>query len=459
MEFSLKPYLLSLTTQGIKNITKPITIRFYKKKSLKNFNPAYDHVRAIYGTNGAGKTAIMTSVRILQQLLTGKDTITLLGSEYFSNILNKENPIFSISIDYAIIKKENNSDNYNAYRRYRYFIELDGTNKVDIKIISERLSVIKGQDENSILLDVFECKDGKVVSLLDGVKKTQSIFDIDLIKEKSLNIISKQSFVTFLLEYLIEFNKKSKEKKHFNDYEQNLYSIMLFSAFLKVQLANDDKHSEYFESSKTTIKNFMELSDNEMRIFLLEQGLDKAGEKTVVKKELYQEFEKFIKRQTKFIQLFKPELKSIEIHKIEGKDFYLCSRVMNYDNYSISVDFESTGIKRLLAIYTFLNAASEGKIVFIDEIDANLSGVYLQRLVEFLNIYGNGQLCFTAHSLDPMHVLSNYSKSIYFLNENSEILSRTKNANYKPYILYPEGMIKGISFSLEAFDFVKVFDC
>ena len=142
----------------------------------------------------------------------------------------------------------------------------------------------------------------------------------------------------------------------------------------------------------------------------------------------------------------------------EARDFYLCSKTMNYGTYTISFDFESSGIKRLLSIYSYLNDASKGKIVFIDEIDANISGVYLQKLVEFLTQYGNGQLCFTAHSLDPMYVLNEFSKSIYFLNDNSEILSWTKNANYKPYILYPEGMIKGITFPIESFDFVKVFD-
>ena len=89
MKEHVKPYLISITIQGIKNITKPITVRFYKKKSLKDFDPSFDNVRAIYGANGTGKTAFVTSIWLAHELLNSKDAITLLGNEYFHNILNK----------------------------------------------------------------------------------------------------------------------------------------------------------------------------------------------------------------------------------------------------------------------------------------------------------------------------------------------------------------------------------
>ena len=40
-----KPFLLSVTLCGIKNIEKPITIDFYKNKGLRNFNSLNDKVR------------------------------------------------------------------------------------------------------------------------------------------------------------------------------------------------------------------------------------------------------------------------------------------------------------------------------------------------------------------------------------------------------------------------------
>ena len=458
MKKLVKPYLISITTQGIKNITKPITVRFYKKKSLKDFDPSFDNVRAIYGANGSGKSAFMTSMWLLRELLTSKDTITLLGNEYFHNILNKENPIFTISVDYVLLLKNKNDDDYQIDKVYRYFIRVDGTNKSDVKITDESLDMFSGQYEKSKLLNVFTCKDGKVISLLDYANKESLSINLNEIIDNSLNILFKQTFVSFLEDYMLEVLKKEGNKLDLNDDIQNLLSAIYFASTLKVRLANDDKHQEYFESNKKRIKNFLEVLDSDLKNILLQKKYDKFGDQTFVSKESYQEFEEFTKKQANFIQLFKPNLKSIDIEKIEAQDFYLCSKKMNYGNYTISYDFESSGIKRLLSIFNYLNDASKGDIVFIDEIDVNVSGVYLKKLVELLTQYGNGQLCFTAHSLDPMYVLNEFSKSIYFLNDNSEILSWTKNANYKPYILYPEGMISGIPFAVESFDFAKVFD-
>jgi hypothetical protein len=53
--------------------------------------------------------------------------------------------------------------------------------------------------------------------------------------------------------------------------------------------------------------------------------------------------------------------------------------------------------------------------------------------------------------------LSKPKKSIYFLGDNNEFFPWIKNGNYKPYNLYPEGMIKGIPFNVDSFDFMKIF--
>ena len=60
-----KFYLLSLRLSGIKNIENNVQINFYKKTLDKTFNPDNYRVKAIYGENGSGKTAIVTAVHIL----------------------------------------------------------------------------------------------------------------------------------------------------------------------------------------------------------------------------------------------------------------------------------------------------------------------------------------------------------------------------------------------------------
>ena len=67
----MKPlfYLLSLKISGIKNIEVPIELNFYKKTiNNSDFDPEKYRIKAIYGENGSGKTAIITAVKILQNL-------------------------------------------------------------------------------------------------------------------------------------------------------------------------------------------------------------------------------------------------------------------------------------------------------------------------------------------------------------------------------------------------------
>ena len=56
-----------------------------------------------------------------------------------------------------------------------------------------------------------------------------------------------------------------------------------------------------------------------------------------------------------------------------------------------------------------------------------------------------------------MYYLSKYSKSLCFLGDDNVMVPWIKNGHYQPYKLYPEGMIKGSAFNLEAFDFLSVF--
>ncbi len=56
--------------------------------------------------------------------------------------------------------------------------------------------------------------------------------------------------------------------------------------------------------------------------------------------------------------------------------------------------------------------SADGQITFIDELDANINDVYLDKLIEYFILYGNGQLCFTAHNLSPMSLLKR-NKRIY----------------------------------------------
>ena len=65
MEF----YLLNLTVSGIKCIKDKVRLDFYKKTINNDFNPEKYKVKAIYGENGAGKSAIITAVKIFHDMM------------------------------------------------------------------------------------------------------------------------------------------------------------------------------------------------------------------------------------------------------------------------------------------------------------------------------------------------------------------------------------------------------
>ena len=62
-------YLLNVRMSGIKSIKNEIRLDFYKKTVDKNFDPDKFRVKAIYGENGSGKTAIITGIKIFQDLM------------------------------------------------------------------------------------------------------------------------------------------------------------------------------------------------------------------------------------------------------------------------------------------------------------------------------------------------------------------------------------------------------
>ena len=70
---NIKYYMLNLKVCGIKNITEPVEIAFCKKTIDNRFDPNKYKIKAIYGENGSGKTALITAVKILKNLITNKD--------------------------------------------------------------------------------------------------------------------------------------------------------------------------------------------------------------------------------------------------------------------------------------------------------------------------------------------------------------------------------------------------
>ena len=177
-----------------------------------------------------------------------------------------------------------------------------------------------------------------------------------------------------------------------------------------------------------------------------------------ISKDKYDNYTKIVEKLKNFIQIFKPDLTDIDIEKKDDGEVYVCSLNMVYGDYIVNTEFESTGIKKLIKLFAYLQKMAQGGIVFIDEFDSNLHDVYLCALLEYLMEYGKGQLCFTTHNVGPMDVLKRNKKSIDFLSIDHKIYPWTTNGNYSPSKLYKNGMIEGSPFNVDSFDFIGIFD-
>lgn len=159
-----------------------------------------------------------------------------------------------------------------------------------------------------------------------------------------------------------------------------------------------------------------------------------------------------------FIKIFKPDLIKIELDfKIDKNELYT-EPYFVYEEYKVHLEFESAGIKKLTKLFRLFKLKEMGRIVIIDDIDANINDIYLEKLLEYFKESNKGQLVFKTHNITPMEVLSDSNNSIDFITEDKKITSWKKSGNYKSSNIYQGRLIDGLPFNIYPFDFAGIFD-
>ncbi|MCR5834956.1 MAG: ATP-binding protein [Lachnospiraceae bacterium] len=433
-----KSYLLAISVSGIKNIKNEVQLDFYKKTIDKNFDPEKYRVKAIYGENGAGKSAIVTSVDILRRLMTDRRYLSETRNQIFlENIINKTTQ--SLVIKSEILTKIN-EDNYVM----KYAVKLEKNKEGIYAITAENLSYKNGNYNNDNYKNLYDIKNGEIKSL--------ALIEKDVCISKTMNLLDTQSFLHNYILMLLD-KTVSSEPNSYLILEQYLFATSVF-----VYMDEEDKHDSF------TLKKYLETaikSDDKNDIlkeisshYNKEIGISEQNIRVVD----YAEYEMKVKKLAKFLKVFKPDLVGISVDKKENGEFYKCSLVINYEDYNVDTEFESTGIKKLIRLFDCFTKASNRGIVFIDELDSNVNDVYFCKLVEYFMYYGKGQLCFTTHNLDPMNILKENKYSIDFLSSINTIHPWVSNGNATPDNYYKNGMIEDIPFNVDATDFVGMFE-
>ena len=430
--------LLQISTRGMKNISQNITIDFANAtvdRGVKKVN----NVKGIFGYNGSGKTALMTSVYLYLRLST--NARYLLQNETIDKLekmINRDTNSFYFSIVFdasedLILKHE---------------VFLTKNNKdTGYMIAREVVSHLVGRTINERYVED--------VVVERGVIQNKPFMDSPFLENLRLKIQEDTSIVALFLDRLAEL---ANEKKHrslaLSPVENELLAIGSLALHTDVYLQDGDTHSNYFMSKKALDHMISKLETIKAKdISLIGQYFNSA----VILKETLEEYQKDTRKLEKFIQIFKPKLKGIEIEKTEDGDYYHVRRVFVYDTCKVDFEFESSGIKQLVHLFSYLLKCANGNIVFVDEIDTNLNSVYFSKLISFFVKYGKGQLIFTTHNIESMNALRRQPKSILALGEDNKMDVWIGKGNRSPIKDYVEGFFPNSPMNLEDFDFIHVF--
>lgn len=434
-------YLLNVRMSGIKSIKNEIRLDFYKKTVDKNFDPDKFRVKAIYGENGSGKTAIITGIKIFQDLMLSNQYLNESKNQRFlDEIINKETSRFTFGCEYITGEEE-------SYIVYDYNFELEKNNKGDYVIKHESLNLKNGNYPNNNYVNVYECDNGELINI--NCNETVK----NIIEKKTFNLLNKNPFMSL---YIVDYTSVIEKDKEFS---YNIAVMLFLIALINVYINEEDKHDIYFlrktireshEKSSEYIDDINEILDT----ISVYSGFDDNS----ISKSEFDKYKKSVKQLTKFIQIFKRELKSIDIDAKDDGDNYRCELIFNYGNYKVNKEFESTGIKKLVRLYSAFKAANNYGIAFVDEMDSNINDIYLCKLIEYFMYYGKGQLCFTMHNVDPMSLLKQNKNSIDFLSSDNKIVSWVSKGHASPENYYKNGMIENSPFNIDATDFIGIFE-
>ena len=432
----MKFYLCELKVNGCKNIDKEIDLKFCNSTIKSKVNFENTNVKAVYGPNGAGKSAIVTAMHIYERLICNGNG---LNDSYFSNFvkesINKETNKLEIEATVLLYNSKYNAPLYT----FKHYIRVIKKNN-NVFIDAEKVYKLSGNyivdDKFKKLIDIEE---GRIVEI-DGLSNVED----SSIYKKSLNLLDKRSIIN--MDFIFIDKGRTLDK-----YEMSIVALNVFAYNIIVSMEKEDLHVNYLKSleiDKLSNEFKSETSDDDIFNFSVK-------DRDIVKVEHFNNYLNNIKKLEKFIRVFKVDLKSIEVDKKINDDVYYCNKIFHYNNSNgIDIEFESTGIKKLVRLFNALLACTNGKIVFIDEFDANLHDVYFAKLVEFLKNYAKGQLCFTTHNLEPIEVLKNNSYSLDFLSNDSRVASWIKNGNKSPMKQYINGLIDYSPFNVYDIDFI-----
>ena len=440
-------FITKINIKGIKNI-EDITLNFSNAINEGHINLDGSSVKAIYGPNGSGKSAIIHAMEIFYNLNIDKNFLINENIvEHIKHLINFNTNKFYISIDFILTDR----DTTEIFEHCNYEMELVVRDNQDIEISKQKFQKYRVKNRINTKKEViFDIGNGRMMESTINKK----------IIDEAIIYLEKRSLVEVIAEKIAFAFKKSKSiSKEYDEAFDELASFYQLLASLRVVTDKDDEHHDFILNRLKRKKENDGSGSILQETPIVKTSLnDDYDHVSLSEKDIYK---KYIENLFSFMLIFKPNLKSIDYNlKAYKKDMYLGEKIFNYGNYRVHAEFESAGIKKLISLYNiFYGMCHNRSILFIDELDSKINDVYLNKLIEYMTKYSKGQLVFTTHSTSPMEVLGKGKNkhSIDFMTSDGKLVSWVKSGNYSPSKQYKEGMIDGLPFNIEDFDFLPMF--
>ncbi len=434
----MRYFLYRFETSGMRNIANNLTLDFHDAAVPKSLDFSRTNVKAIYGTNGSGKTSILLSLLLAKNIATNSRYLPI-SDDYLSSHLSFLGIPFRAKTYFACYDEENENRVIDVLT-YEIMLRFESNHW---NLVEEKIGKISGNSINRNEKVLFEARDGEIIVLPSGIEeKTRSN-----VKEKFHNLLFSSSLVS-RFDSLDELPELKKAAGIVNSF---FGSLSIFVEDQNAPFSQNDLLSST-EAMKKAV-DAIEKAQSKLPLNLF----DFLGADIVVEKSQLPAFRETVSHLRDFILLFKPSLKDIRLDEKEAGDYFACKIAFVYDGYSVDLSLESKGIRRIVSLFGNLEAVAKGGIGFFDEIDASIHEVYLEKLVAFFASYSKGQFVFTSQSLAPMRALESSKHAIDFLSDQGRHEEWTRHGRYRASRLYPEGMIAGNPFNVDDYTFYRIF--
>ena len=430
-EVSIMLFLLNETRiRGIKSVCKTVSLSHTNKViGPDDFQKCY--IKAIYGNNGAGKSALVHAYSIYRAVVTReypfKDTSF---SSLLAKLINKATRECSVGVSFSISFPGGNILRF----RHDVAISVDGGGAPYLRKESLDELNLRGDTKRHLF------------SLEDGVY-TNGTMPKEFFEKLGCSFFRQNSVVSF-----------ARSKKRNEGYSFLRY-VYAFASSLQVCFGSLEDDRGAFGLASFLAEEGLEEGDSWMtkNAPLSFQAADPncLWAMPSEEEERYRALEPSLER---FLKLAKPSLRGVSLlFKRDGVSSY-CSPIFHYDGYSVDYEFESTGVKKLCQLFLALYSASKGSIVVIDEMDAGLHDVFFERLLEYFIGLSECQLVLTTHNINAMESLKRLRKSIDVLTDECEIVSWVSKGKSSPSLFYTRGALGGTPLNLHPFDFAGIFE-